>query len=552
MYPSTVHAQANGGAASTTPAVPSASRADSGFVIRGNVQARAIFYQSSPASLSPVRVPFSYVLSGAVVPSVGDFSVPVTFTLTEQERPWSQPLNTFSIAPTYKWITARGGFINPNYNPFTIAGHQMLGAGLELTPGNFRLGVSYGQLLRAIPDSTSAPFVVIPAYSRTGLAARLGYGDQANFFELSFLRATDDSTSLSTRPTRLQVGDITPAQNIVVGASTRLSFGTAVSIYANAAASGFTRDMGARTLNEGASNPIPTFARDLLRTNISTQLYTAIDGGVNILLQNFSALLSYTRVDPDYRSMGVYFVNNDLQLISGSVNAAFADQAVRVSASVGIQNDNLQNKKLATTQRIIPNVVVSLNPSQSFGIDLAYSDMFVSQTAGRAPLNDTARVAMTMPTFSVLPRVTLLGTTLMHSITGNATYQRLVDGNSFTRGFSEFTSLNATLGYSLTFLADALTVGVTGNVANLDGAFADYTSSGGSLSVSKNFGGLTLSATGAYSVQPSYNVLNAIVQASYRTGIHTFGLNGFFTSGSNSTGNLFNELTGVVSYAITF
>lgn len=558
-----IHAQA--GAASSSPAQSSASSSanqkPSGFAVHGTASARAVFYQAS--GLAARRSPFSYILSGLITPSLGDFSLPVAFNYTEQDRTFAQPLNTFSIAPTYQWITLRGGFFNPNYNPYTLGGHQILGASLELTPGNFRFGASYGQFLRPVQPNAASAFVLVPTYARSGLAAHIGYGDQTNFIEFSALKAQDDTTSL---PPTTSIFDSAPSENLAAGMSTRFSlFNNALTFRANVGVSAFTRDRRLRTPEGALVAAVPgrgvfNALSTLFTTNLSTQIYTALDASLLLTLTDFSAGVNVLRVDPDFRSMGVYFINNDIQRIDGTVSIALFNQVVNISALVGVQSDNLQNKKIATTRRIVPSVVVAINPSPSFGIDLTYTDMITTQTDGRVRVSDSTRMNMQNPMIGIAPRIMLQGSSSLHSITANASYQRLLDNNRFTSEFTQYTALNATLGYSLTFLYDALTIGAGVNATRLDGFGGQFVSNGASLTLSKTFdGAFTLSGTGAYSLQQTFtgqnaNVLNANVQASYRVGIHTIGLNAFYTSNAVSAApnSSFTELNGVLSYAITF
>jgi hypothetical protein len=535
-----------------------APRTDSsgGFSMHGTVSARAVFYNAS--GIQARRQPFSYVLSGSLFPTIGDFSMPILFNLTEQDRATGQPMNIFSVNPTFGFVSLRGGYVNPTYNPYTIAGHQMLGGGIELSPGKFRIGGAFGQLLRAVPDDPNASFLLIPAYSRTGYAAHIGYGDNANFIELSFLKARDDSSSLATAP---RYFDITPGDNVVGGLSGRVTLFNALSIYVNGAVSAFTRDVRARTVDGTTVSGAVlggSVLTNLLLTNASTQLYTALDGGISLLLPNFSASVNYNRVDPDYRSMGVYFVNSDIQLVNASVNVSLLNQALRLTASFGAQNDNLQNKKLATTNRLLPSLMLSVAPSDAFGIDLSYTDMITTQTAGRAPLSDSTRMNMQNPLFSIAPRVTLRGDNLQHLITANGMYQQIIDNNRFTSDATQYNSLNAILGYNLTFLYDALTVGAGLNVGRLTGLGQTVSNNGVSINANKIFGGVfNLGGAVAFTQQQaggvSANTLNGNLQASYRAGIHNVGLSVLYTGYSPvSTGTSFTELTGVLSYAVTF
>ena len=76
------------------------------FAISGRIDARTIMYSSS--GIDGRRSPFTYILSGAPTLSFYGITVPITFTISEQERNFSQPFNQIGLSPTYKWLTLHG------------------------------------------------------------------------------------------------------------------------------------------------------------------------------------------------------------------------------------------------------------------------------------------------------------------------------------------------------------------------------------------------------------------------------------------------------------
>ncbi|HEY4789268.1 MAG TPA: hypothetical protein VIH57_24630, partial [Bacteroidales bacterium] len=111
--------------------------------LSGGITARAIFYGAT--GISDQRQPFSYLITGSPTISIyNSFTIPITFTFSEQERSVRQPFNQFGMSPYYKWITIHAGYRNINYSQFTLAGHTFLGGGVELTPGIFHFGFIYG------------------------------------------------------------------------------------------------------------------------------------------------------------------------------------------------------------------------------------------------------------------------------------------------------------------------------------------------------------------------------------------------------------------------
>ncbi len=164
------------------------------FKISGSAGFQLTSYNSN--GIQARRQPFSYLLHGNVNLSKGDFSIPLSFTYSEQDRSFSQPFNQFGIAPTYKWLKTYIGYQNIFWSKFSLAGHQLLGGGVELTPGKFRLGFVSGRFQRATGIDTTRSQNYLPAYKRSGYAAKIGYGTESSFVDLIYMRSKDDQSSL--------------------------------------------------------------------------------------------------------------------------------------------------------------------------------------------------------------------------------------------------------------------------------------------------------------------------------------------------------------------
>src|SRR5579872_5378174 len=144
------------------------------FTMAGSMQLRGIYYNAS--GISGRRDPYSYIFSGNLNPTIYSISMPLNFTVSQQENSLSQPFHQFGISPHYKWITVHLGYRSISFSPYTLAGYTMLGAGFELHPGKFRAGFMYGRLNRATALDTSTQSLVPVSFTRKAFAARIGYG----------------------------------------------------------------------------------------------------------------------------------------------------------------------------------------------------------------------------------------------------------------------------------------------------------------------------------------------------------------------------------------
>lgn len=78
---------------------------DTKVKVHGGVNANGLYYQSNQEES---REPFTYLINGSLNLSFMTFSMPISYTITNQGDAlnYSVPFdfNRFSIAPKYKWI----------------------------------------------------------------------------------------------------------------------------------------------------------------------------------------------------------------------------------------------------------------------------------------------------------------------------------------------------------------------------------------------------------------------------------------------------------------
>ncbi|MEP6611948.1 MAG: hypothetical protein ABJA76_08695, partial [Mucilaginibacter sp.] len=190
------------------------------FVINGTVGMGLGTYSAS--GIDNRQRSFSYLFSGAPNISVYGVTFPFSIVVSDQQRGFRQPFNQYGISPTYKWVTLHLGWQSIQWSEFTMAGYNLLGAGVELNPGKLRLGFVYGRFNKAIESDLAQPLLFqTPAYKRTGFSAKMGYGTERNHLDVTVLNAKDDPNSLKVTPitTELQ-----PAQNLVLGITSKWSF----------------------------------------------------------------------------------------------------------------------------------------------------------------------------------------------------------------------------------------------------------------------------------------------------------------------------------------
>lgn len=454
--------------------------------------------------------PFRYVISGNPVLSIYGFDLPLSFTFANSEFSATGPSNFQRVgaSPYYKWIKIHAGYRNIAFNPYTLNNHNFLGAGVELNPGNLRVGFVYGRFVNAIAEDTTSSQVLPPSYRRMGYSFKIGYGSENNFFDISVLKAKDDPTSI---PDPVQ-SEITPAENLAIGISTRLTFFKSIIWEFDGGVSAYTEDLLAGSI-ESIDQQIPPFVYDFFQPLASTRVNFAGNTSLTLQLTGFSLSAEYMRVDPEYETMGSYFFNNDLERYTIAPTIRLWKGKVNLSGSVGLQRDNLLNNKAATTERTIGSANLQLTPFPRFSLNAQYSNYATEQQSGLINLNDTVRIFQVNHNINVTPTYVITGDRFYHNFVLSVGSQMLVDKNIFTENFTESQTNNANFNYRLqnNRIDYGITTGL--NYITLTSGQANITRYGLSLGFNKGFFDqkLNLRLNGMYNLSESENVSDGYV-----------------------------------------
>ncbi|GAB3712365.1 hypothetical protein GCM10027592_50760 [Spirosoma flavus] len=531
--------------------------------LSGGLNAYAGFYSASGIQLRNQPSPFG--LSGSVTVSLpSGIAIPFSAVLGNQGSSFRQPFNQFGISPTYKWATVHAGYRNVSFSPFTLAGHTFLGGGVELNPGKLRLGAVYGRFNKAISTNIAEPDI-IPAYQRTGYAVKVGYGKPGNYVDLIMLRAKDDSASIASVP-QSATQTVSPAENLVVGLTSRLLILQYITVELDEAVSAYTRDVRATMVSTEGSNPVARLFGRLFTPRLSTQLTQATQAAVGYKGRNAGIKLQYKRIDPNFQTMGAYYFQSDIESYAIAPNVTLLEGKLRLSGSYGVQYDNLANNKSARTGRQIGSLVASYNPETKFGIDLQLSNYGISQQAGLRPIIDTLKLAQNNLSATVNGRYTLQKEDVIQVFNLTTTYQKLSDLNANTANQTENNNINLNLGY---FYQQTTTGwGINGMLSytqtQLPIVFGDTNRTvrffGPTLGATQSFldKKLTTSANASYLINQQSGITGNVLTVSANAGYQVakqqtinVSLN-YLNSNTGIQTEKFNELRGNLGYGISF
>ncbi|MEY2828645.1 MAG: hypothetical protein RIQ33_503, partial [Bacteroidota bacterium] len=335
--------------------------------LHGNLLLQGQLYSINGA---PARQPWNaYLISGSPTLSIYGFQLPFTFTFSNTQRDFRQPFNQVGVSPTYKWLTLHAGYRNISFSQFGLAGQTILGGGVELNPKKFRFGVMYGRSQKAIAEDTTKSIqqnlnsINYPAYKRMVLAGKIGVGSTSNFVDLNFVKGKDDLNSLPYKPIKTEV---LPSENLVIGLAHKFTlFKKHVEWNSEVAASIFTRDISVPKFDK-TDFAYADKVNKVMLINLSTVGYTAAESQLKFKNKYISTGLKYRRIEPDYKSMGAYYFQTDMEQYTGNLSTRLFKNKLNFNGSMGIQKDNVAHKKLATTQRNIYSTAINYTANQHF------------------------------------------------------------------------------------------------------------------------------------------------------------------------------------------
>ena len=319
------------------------------FDISGSIGLNSSFY--SVSGIPERQAPFAYGINANATLTVYGISMPFSFTWYDNDKKgnFSQPFNQFGISPTYKWLTLHLGYRNLSFSEFTLNGYTFLGAAVEARPGKFRLGAVYGKFNQnstydlAMADS-------MPKMTRTGWAAKVGYGTENRFVDFSVVRIGDSTKDFDSL-TVVKPGFPTPEQNIAFGLTSRFAITPELMFTFDGSYSFYTKDRIAPAL-DSISDGWLRLANGLITVNGTTSYFKAFKTSLNYqFTPSIVTGIEYRRVDPGFHSMGSYFFNNDVQHITFNQTVGLMDNKLSLRGSLGIQNDNLDGAKASAPIR---------------------------------------------------------------------------------------------------------------------------------------------------------------------------------------------------------
>lgn len=336
--------------------------------ISGGINLSNVFYAAQ--GIDARRDPYTYFLTGNLNVDLYGWVVPVSFTYSNQNSSFQQPFNQYSIHPHYKWATAHIGYTSMTFSPYTLNGHIFKGVGLDLAPeGHFKFSAMYGRLQKAVEVDTINKNAQTAAFQRMGYGFKAGYKDDSRTVEVILFHAKDQVQSINTLalPEELR-----PQENLVLSIAGSQTFWKKISLQAELATSAMTRDTRAADAKPEQAN-VFSYTSVIYKPNVSSSFYNAFKSGISYLGKSYTIGFGYERVEPEYRTLGAYYFNSDLENFTINMTKALMKGKLNVAGNAGLQRDNLDDSKISTMKRFVGSINVGYTPSERISFTGAYS-----------------------------------------------------------------------------------------------------------------------------------------------------------------------------------
>lgn len=469
------------------------------------------------------RDPLTYTVNGNLGLSILDWSIPLSFAYTSRQLSYAQPFNRIGVSPRYKWVRLYGGYTSMSFSPYSLSGYSFLGAGVELSPGPYRVSLMYGRLNERIKYDPNVQNK--PCFTRMGYGAKVGYDVENTAMYLSVFMAKDDRNSLELPSDTI----LKARQNAVVTLQGRQKVYGKFYVEGEYASSVLTNDMS----GVGSMRRKATFGR-MISTNGSSIVSDAFNLLVAYRGETASTELKYERVNPEYETLGAYYANNNFDNLTVAQTLMLKEGKINLTGNFGVERSNLVLRETNSDTRLVGSLSGSYAPNDRWSYNLSYSN-FTAFTKVR-PLDDPyfkdemdslSFYQVNQTASGNVMRTIMVGEN-RHSIMVNGSYQRSSDrlAHRDTSNLSNF--YNGTAMHSYSMKSIGLNFSESFNYFYGNGRGTRTLAFGPTLAVGKSFLKSKLSS----SLMCGYNLTK--INGTTGGEVITAGLNGSFTPGSQA------------------
>jgi len=380
----------------------------------------------------------SRAIIGMTVSIFDQVQIPFELYFSSEKNRFSHPFNQFGISPQITdWLKFHGGYFSAEISKLTFGDLRILGGGVELTPGNFRLKFIYGRSNDGIGTDSSIGFK--GTYDQMLYATSIGYFfGEKSFLNFNLMHAVDDSTTLdysSLRPA--------PIENLNTSLSFGIKFSNLFRLEGEAGIGGFTNNTQADRLSTDIS--VPSF---LFNPNYSSQVDGAAILSLYVTPTKVWGFSVNTRwIGPGYKTQGYAQLQNDVLEFNIAPYVHLLNRRLNINGTLGYKSNNLRDNHITKTERSTGSLNIGYQITDKLGLNFLYNYNGI-KTSGAI---DSFKVSNIFNLISINPRYMFNAFTGLNNIILNYTSQSAIDENPLTKSSTAYDTKNISYIHSIHF-----------------------------------------------------------------------------------------------------
>ncbi len=483
-----------------------------GARISGNASLGVDLYDLSstpPGSVPPRRPPNLVRLQVNLNASYSDLiSLPFSLTLTSRETNVTtprldapsigqmllNPLNALSFSPKIGWAQFYLGTHTQTFSELSGGDAQIVGAGVDLRPGQFRVAASVGLTQRAVEADTVHN--TLGAFSRIFYGLKLAYGREDTdevHLGVNLIRSEDNPESINRLVSSVVVVPDTatpsitdtitarhplmpiPVAGVLGSLDLRVPLAEGVALKGEFAVSGYTRDQQ----SPAATAEVPVAGSFIdLKTSTRADYAATVQVAANRETWGVNAKALYIR--PGFVTLGYPLLAPDRLELTVSPRVTLFDGDLLVNGTFGHRTNNLGSTALATTTQILASASVQTQLTEALSLGASYTNFGLRNTEN----NDTLKIESVAQSASITPSVSFNALGAGHMIMLMLALDTYTDLNTVNGALNNNDTRSILLTYALSFEDVPVTVDVTGGTLNNHLAVGDLVINSGSVGCS--------------------------------------------------------------------
>ncbi len=301
----------------------------------------------------------NWQISGNLSLSILDLSIPFSYSFSNRTHNFAHPFNKIGVTPNYKWFKLHVGYCSMNFNQWTLSGQTFPGAGIELSPGKWKVRLLHGRSRPAI------------RYDLPGDNGSIGFKEMLSAFHSGYdkgqiaanIYTVYARSVVSSLPFIPPGSEVRPRSNLVLSGDAKWIIRKKWESKIEYALSHLNSD-----LRIGKS---PLFH---FRENFQEMNFHALTASTGFKANRGGIVLQYERTDPGFISLAAPYTQNDVENANLQIRKNLLGNKLNLSLTTGLQRNDLNNTGISGTVRVVGALTMNYIPGKFFSLSANFNN----------------------------------------------------------------------------------------------------------------------------------------------------------------------------------